>query len=103
MDIKILMNKNFLYKVKKDETLNDIATQFKTSETILINCNKLADNELEEGDILYIENENNFIYTVKPLDNLDKIAKKHNVSVDLIKSKNKLLTDNVFIGQVLII
>ena len=102
MEIKILKNKNFIYKVD-NETLMDIVNKFKTNEAKIISDNKLTNKDIEKGDVLYIENENNLIYTVKPLDNLTKIAKKFNVSINYIKEKNNLINEHIFIGQILIL
>lgn len=103
MEITLLKNKNFIYKVQKDETLQSIANKFKMTESKLIQDNCLSAKKLEEGDILCILEENTCVYTVKPLDTLKKIAKQFNVSENYIIKKNELNNSYVFIGQLLII
>ena len=103
MEIKLMKNKNFIYKVKKEETLTTIANKFKVLERDLIIDNNLSSTMLEEGDVLYISGENTLIYVVKPLENLETISKKLNVDKQVIIEKNKLKTKNLFIGQKLII
>lgn len=103
MEIKVIKNKNFIYKVKKNDTLLSVSTKFKTLESKLIEDNCLQSNEIMEGDLLYISCENAYIYVVKPLDNLKSIAQKYNVSTSYIQEKNDLKTNNLFIGQKLVI
>lgn len=103
MEIKVVKNKNFIYKVKQGDTLLSVSNKFKVLESSLIEDNCLVSNELLEGDLLYISCENAYIYVVKPLDNLTKIAQKYNVSCDYIQEKNKLKTKVLFIGQKLVI
>ena len=103
MDIKILKNKNFIYKVENNESLTTVANKFNMSSMKLLQDNLISEKHLEKGDILFIQSENFFIYTVKPLDNLQKIAKKFNTSVQEIKDKNKLSNEHIFIGQILIL
>lgn len=103
MEIKLIKNESFIYKVNENESLLDISNKFKISESKLMKENNLTDKNLEKGDLLFIENENNFLYTVLPLDNLNEIAKKFNVTVKHIIEKNKLNNEHIFIGQILII
>jgi len=103
MDIKILKNKNFIYKAQENENLTNISNKFKINEAKLIHDNKLISKVIEKGDVLFIENENNIIYTVKPLDNLLKISQKFKVSISFIKEKNNLKSEHIFIGQILVL
>lgn len=103
MEIKILKNKNFIYKVKENETLKDISNKFKILESKIMLDNCLTSKTVLNGDLLYIACQNSVLYVVKPLDNLEKIAKKLNVSVNEIIEKNNLQTNNLFIGQNLVV
>lgn len=103
MNIKIVKNENFIYKVCKEENVKDIANKFKLSEGILIKENSLNSSILEEGDVIFVNSENKYFYTVKPLDTINHIAKKFNVTTIYIKEKNNLLSNHLFIGQILII
>lgn len=103
MEIKILKNKNFIYKVKAGESLTDVSNKFNILENQIISDNNLSSRNLLEGDLLFISNQNTQTYIVKPLDNLEKIAKKLNVTTSEIISKNSLKTNNLFIGQKLVI
>lgn len=103
MEIKLLKNKDFLYKVKRGDTLQKISNQFNTTESKLISDNCLNDKNIEEGDVLYIAEENLYTYVVKPLDTISIIANKFNVSNEYIIQKNNLINNKLFIGQILII
>ena len=103
MEIKIIKNKNFIYKVKQNETLLDVSNKFKVLESELMNDNCLTNKTLLKGDLLYISSQNALIYVVKPLENLNIIARKLNVTKQQLVEKNHLKTENVFIGQKLIV
>lgn len=103
MEIKIIKNKNFVYKVKDNETIQSISNKFKILESKLIEDNALSSSELMKGDLLYISCENAHIYVVKPLDNLKKIASEFNTTELNLIEKNNLKTNVLFIGQKLVI
>ena len=67
MEIKIIKNENFIYKVEEDETLLDICSKFKILESKIIKDNNLNNNVVKQGDLLYIEQVNNNIYFQKIL------------------------------------
>ena len=52
MEIKIIKNKNFIYKVKENETLLDISNKFKVLESKLMLDNSLTSKTLLKGDLL---------------------------------------------------
>lgn len=103
MEIKIIKNKNFIYRVKEGETLLDISNKFKILESKLMEDNSLTSKTLLKGDLLYISCQNALIYVVKPLENLTTIANKLNVTKESIIEKNNLKSTNLFIGQKLVI
>ncbi len=103
MEIKIIKNKNFIYKVKENETLLDISNKFKVLESKLMLDNSLTSKTLLKGDLLYISTQNALIYVVKPLENINTIAKKLNVTKEQLIEKNNLKSTNLFIGQKLIV
>ena len=103
MNIILLKNENFIYKVKNGQTLKDVCNLFKISKSQLINDNNLTTEELSEGDCLFIREENKMQYVVKPAENIYDISKKLNVSVNYILQKNNLKSKHLFIGQILYI
>ena len=99
-----------IYTVKKGDNLYNIARQFQTSETVIMNLNNLKSNVLDIGQKLKIPilktdiNDNQTTtYTVKKGDSLYSIAKKFNKTINDIKTKNNLNTNLLSIGQKLII
>lgn len=103
MEIKILKNKAFLYKVRENETLLDVSNKFNILESQIINENNLSSKNLLAGDLLYISMQNTRIYVVKPLDTIESVASRLRVSKSEIIAKNKLKSTNLFIGQKLVI
>lgn len=79
--------KKFFYRVESGEGVLAVANKFKVAPTRLIKDNNLSE-EIERGDMLYIEGGEGTLYTVKPTDTLDKISRRFNVD------GQKILLDN---------
>ena len=79
--------KKFFYRVEQGDGVLSVANKFNLSPTRLIKDNNLSD-EIECGDMLYIESADCVLYTVKPTDTLEKISKRFNVG------GQKILLDN---------
>lgn len=94
------------YTVKKGDNLYNIARNYNTSVSEILNLNNLSSANLSIGQQLKIptsSSTNNTIYVVKKGDNLYDIAKKYNTTVDSIKRKNNLTSNLLQIGQKLTI
>ncbi|MFZ1289513.1 MAG: LysM peptidoglycan-binding domain-containing protein [Melioribacteraceae bacterium] len=97
------------YKVKKGDTLSEIAEKFKVSTVNLRKWNKLRSNRLNAGVTLKIHSKyddsddapivENSVYTVKKGDTIGKIAQKNRVSVAELKLWNNLKSDIIHSGQ----
>lgn len=97
------------YKVKKGDTLGEIAEKFNVSTVNLRKWNKLRTNRLYAGTTLRIHSNVNDsddlpeaeskIYTVKKGDTLGKIALKNKVTITEIKKWNNLNSEKISIGQ----
>lgn len=71
------------YKIKKGDTLYDIATRNNTTVEILSQINGINSYEyLYEGEILLIPKEGIGLYITKTGDTLENVAEESNVSVD---------------------
>ncbi|MBE5750379.1 MAG: LysM peptidoglycan-binding domain-containing protein [Clostridiales bacterium] len=79
--------KKFFYRVKKGDTVSKLSSAFNLSPLKIISLNNL-EQEILEGDILYIEIENRPVYTVKATDTLISIAQKFSTTPE------KILLDN---------
>lgn len=101
------------YKVRKGDTLSEIAEKFKVSTANLRKWNKLKSNRIFIGrnlkiysgavqsiqqDATFAEGENIY-YSVKKGDTIGKIALKNKVSINDIKSWNNLASNTIFPGQ----
>jgi len=101
------------YKVRKGDTLSEIAEKFKVSTANLRKWNKLKSNRIYIGrnlkiysgavqsiqqDATFAEGENIY-YNVKKGDTIGKIASKNKVSIIDIKSWNNLTSNTIFPGQ----
>ena len=95
-----------IYTVKKGDNLYNIARQFNTSETAIMNLNNLKSTVLQIGQQLklpVINDNQEKIYIVKKGDSLYSIAKKFNTTINSLKNKNNLKSTVLKIGQKLII
>ena len=79
--------KKFFYRVEQGDGVLSVADKFRVAVTRLIKDNRLIE-EIECGDMLYIERPDCLLYTVKPTDTLSSIAKRFNVQ------EQKILDDN---------
>lgn len=102
------------YKVKKHETLSQIAEKFGVSVAELKRMNRLSSDKVLAGKTLIVSrnaeqidepnsNEETSTYVVKKGDNLGKIAGKFNLKIDELKSMNNLQSDVVKVGQTLVV
>lgn len=106
-------NKLIKYKVRKGDTLSEIAEKYRVSTASLRKWNKLKSNRIYVGRNLKIyynivdtpddnssftEGENIY-YSVKSGDTIGRIASKNKVSINQIKSWNKLKSNLIYPGQ----
>lgn len=102
------------YKVKRGDSLGEIAHKFGVSALQLRKWNKLSNNKVLSGQTLVVQGkdlassigdnttkkENNAIrYTIKAGDTMAKIAEKYNVSQEDIKKWNNLQSDKLLKGK----
>lgn len=79
------------YKVKKNETLSDIARRFKVSaESIAGSSGINPEVSILPGQILNIPNKQGLVYKLKKGDTLAKVADYYKVKIDDIYSENQL-------------
>lgn len=106
------------YKVRKGDTISEIANKFNISELSLRKWNNLTSNKIVVGQELTVhskdvvksfgdnttpKNSNVINYTIKPNDVLGKIAEQFNVSTADLKNWNNLKNDKLIAGKNLII
>lgn len=105
-------NQIISYTVKSGDTLYNIADQYNTTVSELMNLNGLTTNLLSIGQILKIpvsdsiitnDNNENILgtYIVKSGDTLYNIANKYNTTVSELKNINNLSDNILTIGQIL--
>ncbi|WP_167880107.1 peptidoglycan DD-metalloendopeptidase family protein [Leptospira brenneri] len=85
------------YKVKKNETLSDIARRFKLSaESIAGSSGINPEVTILPGQILNIPNKQGLVYKLKKGDTLAKVADYYKVKIDDIYSENQLEDYDLF-------
>lgn len=98
-----------IYKVKKGDSLWDIAKEYNTTVDTLKKINNLSSDKLTVNQQLFIpKNDNSSVkntgeinYVVQKGDNLWTIANKYDTNINDIKNLNNLKTNTLQIGQVL--
>lgn len=98
-----------VYKVKKGDSLWDIAKEYNTTVATLKKINNLSNDKLTINQQLFIpKNDNSSVkntgeinYVVQKGDNLWTIANKYDTTISDIKKLNNLKTNTLQIGQVL--
>lgn len=96
------------YRVKGNETLDDIARKFHTNRSYLEDLNNLGYNEsLRQGmDIIVPKNKEKYFdtYTINTGDSLYGISKKYNINPELLAALNGLnLNDYIYPNQVILL
>lgn len=98
-----------VYKVKKGDSLWDIAKEYNTTVDTLKKINNLSNDKLTINQQLFIPKSDNssvkntgeINYVVQKGDNLWTIANKYDTTISDIKKLNNLKTNTLQIGQVL--
>ena len=62
--VKLLLKESRFYRVKRGQTLKEIATAFSCTERLFIVANSLTE-EVQEGEILAIPQAEGHLYTVR--------------------------------------
>lgn len=86
-----------IYKIKKGDTLSEIAEYYGTTVAILASINNIKDvDKIYAGDTLKIPTNNSSYveYTIKKGDTLSQIAKDHNTTVKVLKELNNIANVN---------
>ncbi|MBE6155355.1 MAG: LysM peptidoglycan-binding domain-containing protein [Firmicutes bacterium] len=96
------------YRVKGNETLDDIAKKFHTNRSYIEDLNNLYFNEsLREGmDIIVPKNKEKYFdtYTINSGDSLYAISKKYNINPELLAALNGLdMNDYIYPNQVILL
>lgn len=91
----------YIYKVKKDDSLKDICIKYSVFADDLLNSNNLEEEDIKEGVLLYISVPNGRRYVVKPFDTIEKIAEKFEVNSEDILEFNNI--KQLFLGQIIFI
>lgn len=92
--------KKFFYRVGRGETVTSLADKFGIPQTVIVNSNLLT-QEVQEGDVLFIEETDGKIYTAEPFDTLESVAEKFGVPPERIERANGV--DYIFYGLKIII
>lgn len=98
---KLNMSSKILFRVRKGDTLDDIAEIFDVTRDYILKYNDTSDELLQEGDVIFLPRSNIKIHVVQPLENLSVLAKKYNVDEQTLQKFNG--TNTVFIGQKILI
>ena len=101
-DVTATSPSGLTHKVKRGETLYQIARKYSIQPKILMAYNNLRSSRIRAGQTLRIPQSthaDNYIYhTVRKGDTLTKISKKYGVSIEQIQSSNDL-ADGLKVGE----
>ena len=99
-------NQNIIYAVKKEDTINSIASEYGLESQELLNYNRIIDDKIYEGmnlKIPIISNipKNYFEYIVRNDDKLENIAKNYGYEVSDLMSYNNLSSNLLTPGMII--
>ena len=96
------------YRVKSNDSIEDIAKMFRTNKEFLVDLNNLSyDETLREGmDLIVPKNKEKYFdtYTINKGDSLYGISRKYNINPNLLAAINGLnLDDYIYPNQVIML
>ncbi len=97
--MKIVLAKEFLYRVKENDNILDLCMKFNTSKSNIIRNNNKID--LYTGEWIKIKVNDYLSHFVKPMETVSKIAKQYNLSIEKLKADNNLKENRLYIGQLI--
>lgn len=97
--MKIVLAKEFLYRVKENDNILDLCMKFNTSKLNIIRNNNKID--LYTGEWIKIKVNDYLSHFVKPMETVSKIAKQYNISIEKLKADNNLKENRLYIGQLI--
>ena len=97
--MKIVLAKEFLYRVKENDNILDLCMKFNTSKSNIIRNNNKID--LYTGGWIKIKVNDYLSHFVKPMETVSKIAKQYNISIEKLKADNNLKENRLYIGQLI--
>ena len=89
----------FIYTVKKGDTLGGIALHHKVSIKALRKWNKLSGDKIFKGQRLRIKSAPSRFYIVKSGDTLSEIALQSNIPISRLRKLNRISGDRIYTGQ----
>ena len=97
--MKEIYERNIIYQLKENETLESVCTDFKVSLNHIKHINNI--DNAEWGDFIFLDSINLKIHIVKPNQTLEDIALMYGTTSEKIKQLNNVSA--IFLGQQLII
>ena len=97
--MKIVLAKEFLYRVKENDNILDLCMKFNTGKSNIIRNNNKID--LYTGEWIKIKVNDYLSHFVKPMETVSKIAKQYNLSIEKLKADNNLKENRLYIGQLI--
>jgi membrane-bound lytic murein transglycosylase D len=89
------------HRVKRGDTLSEIAAKYQVSVSALKSWNKLRSSKIRIGQVLtvYVSDSSRIVHTVRRGETLTKIAGRYQVSVADLRSWNGLKGSRIYAGQ----
>ena len=102
---KVEKEDRILYKIKRGDTLSEIALKFDTTVTHLASLNNIRNpNLIYSGDVIIVSHNHNKTkrYKIKRGDTLSEIAQKFNTTISYLAKINKIKNpDLIYAGEYL--
>lgn len=91
----------YVYSVKKGDSISEICLKYGVFAGDVLSANNLAEEDIKEGVLLYIDVPEGRRYVVKPFDTIEKLAEKLGVTAEEILQFNNI--KQIFLGQIIYI
>lgn len=92
-----------VHKVAEGENLYTIAMEYKTTEQLIVEWNKLESNEVVEGDVIVVSNPRPETHEVEPGQTLEQVAELYSITLEELRSWNGIPETVTIVNGTLIV
>lgn len=99
----ITFDNYIIHKVKKGETINQIANDYNSSPLLIKKINNKKNYNLKIDEEILVANKTTVLHKIKRNENLFKISKKYNKKISTLKKMNNMKSDLIYNDYIMII
>lgn len=99
----ITFDNYIIHKVKKGETINQIANNYNSSPLLIKKINNKKNYNLKVDEEILVANKTTVLHKIKRNENLFKISNRYNKKISTLKKMNDMKSDLIYNDYIMII